>query len=70
VSVLLEVAQPGLCCWQMRQDLFRHVFGVVPMSEAANPATAVVLKVIEVLEHAESLPVLLHERYGSMILAG
>ena len=33
------------------------------MSEASNPATAVVLKVIEVLEHTESLPVLLHERY-------
>ena len=47
----------------MRQDLFRHVFGVAPMSEASNPATAVVLKVIEVLEHTESLPVLLHERY-------
>ena len=46
----------------MRQDLFRHAFGVAPTEDEDNAARAVVLKVIDVLEHTESLPVLLHER--------
>eukprot|EP00730_Choanoeca_flexa_P004372 TRINITY_DN11674_c6_g1_i3.p1 TRINITY_DN11674_c6_g1~~TRINITY_DN11674_c6_g1_i3.p1 ORF type:complete len:1693 (+),score=518.61 TRINITY_DN11674_c6_g1_i3:500-5080(+) len=49
----------------MRQDLFRHTFGVHPSGEGSNPAKAVVLKVIDVLEHSEALPVLLHESPGS-----
>eukprot|EP00051_Salpingoeca_urceolata_P006568 m.86770 g.86770 ORF g.86770 m.86770 type:complete len:2399 (+) comp14887_c1_seq1:143-7339(+) len=46
---------------QRRQALFHEVFGRVAEDGGDNPAETLVHKLVAVLEHAENLPVVLHE---------
>lgn len=52
----------------MRRNVFKARFSVNPEAseEQPNPARILVLKTLDVLEQAEHLPILHHERFGSV----